>query len=121
MRKFLVPFWNQLDTNKNITIQDSVHWASARDLKGHLIIARGATLKVSCRLGMPKASKIIIEPGGQLILENATLHHPGRLKWQGIEVEQLGKEKGELVIIGDTKITGLEHPFEWAKPEVPKS
>lgn len=121
MRKFLVPFWNQLDTSKNIIIQDSVHWASARDLKGHLTIASGATLKISCRLGMPKASKIIIEPGAQLILDNATLHHPGQLKWQGIEVEQLGKEKGKLLIIGNTQITGLEHPFDWPHPEKPKS
>ncbi|MEM6379287.1 MAG: M43 family zinc metalloprotease [Bacteroidota bacterium] len=121
MRKYLVPFWNQLDTNQNITIQDSIHWAGARDIKGHLIITTGATLKLSCRLGMPKGAKIIIEPGAQLILENARLHHPGNFKWQGIEVQQLGKEKGKLVISGDTQIVDLEHPIDWVLPEEPKS
>lgn len=121
IRKYLVPFWNQLDTNKNIIIQDSVHWAGARELKGHLTIATGATLKVSCRLGMPTSGKITIEPGGKLILENALLHHPGSLKWQGIAVEQLRKEKGRLIIIGNTQITDLENPIDWSIPAPSKS
>ena len=70
---------------------------------------------------MPKGAKIIIEPGAQLILENARLHHPGNFKWQGIEVQQLGKEKGKLVISGDTQIVDLEHPIDWVLPEEPKS
>lgn len=121
IRKFLIPFWNQLDTTKNILIQDSIVWQGARDLKGHLTIAGGATLKVDCRLGMPKFGKIIIEPGAKLILDNALLHHPGELKWQGIEVQQLGKEKGRLIILGDTEIIDLEHPIDWKPAEEPKS
>jgi hypothetical protein len=112
-RKYLVPSWNQLDTNQNVIIQDSVHWSGARDLKGHLIIQSGATLKISCRLGMPKDGRIILAPGAQLILENAQVHHPGKHQWSGIEIEKRGKITGRLLIAGDTKITDLEHPINW--------
>ncbi len=108
-RSYLVPHWNQLDTTKNIVIQDSIYWGGAKDLKGNLKIASNATLVISCRLGMPIDSKITIEPGGTLRLEDALLHHPGGKSWQGIEIEEQGKQKGRLIVAGQSKIENIVH------------
>jgi hypothetical protein len=109
-RNYLIPHWNKLDTNRTITIRDSVVWAGAKDLKGNLVIAPGAQLRVQCRLGMPLASHILIQAGGQLILENAQLHHPEGRQWLGILIERAGKNKGLLRIGGNTQITDALHP-----------
>lgn len=118
-RKFLVPFWNQLDTTKNLVIRDSVIWKSGKDLKGNLIIDRGGLLQVNCRIGMPVDSYILIRPGGTLILENAQVHHPEGKKWLGIQVEQYRKEKGRLSIGGTTQILDAVHPIN--NPEMTAS
>ncbi|MEO0339222.1 MAG: hypothetical protein AAF242_08400 [Bacteroidota bacterium] len=108
-RNYIVPHWNTLDTTKNIVIQDSIFWGGAKDLKGNLTIASGATLVVACRLGMPINSKITIQPGGTLRLEDALVHHPGEKLWQGIEIEEQGKDKGKLIVVGQSKIENLVH------------
>lgn len=116
-RSYLVPHWNQLDTSQTIVIRDSVIWAGARDLRGNLVIAPGAQLKVSCRLGMPVGSHILVRPGGVLTLEDAQLHHPAGQSWQGIQVERSGKEKGLLRIGGTTQILDATHAVPGVYPK----
>jgi hypothetical protein len=118
-RSYLVPHWNKLDTNKTITIRDSVVWAGAKDLKGNLVIAPGAQLRVQCRLGMPLGSHILIQAGGQLILEDAQVHHPESQPWQGILIERAGKNKGLLRIGGDTQILDARHPVPTSMSSLP--
>ncbi|HKK75498.1 MAG TPA: M43 family zinc metalloprotease [Saprospiraceae bacterium] len=113
-RGYLVPHWNQLDTNRTILIRDSIVWAGAKDLRGNLIIAPGAKLKVNCRLGMPLGSHILIKAGGTLILEDAQLHHPEGRKWQGIQIEKTRKKKGYLRIGGNTQVLDAVHPLPTA-------
>lgn len=110
-RSYLVPHWNKLDSLQTIVIRDSVLWAGAKDLKGNLVIEAGAQLVVNCRLGMPLGSHIVVRSGGTLILEDAQLHHPDGKKWQGIQLEQIGKKRGSLRIGGATQILDAIHPI----------
>jgi hypothetical protein len=119
-RRYLLPHWNQLDTTKNIIITDSLLWAGAKDLKGNLIIEKGASLKITCRVGMPVNSYILIRPGGRLVLEDAQLHHPEGKKWQGIQIEAYRKEKGVLAIGGNTQIMDAMNPIEAPVSVVPE-
>ena len=104
-RNFLVDNWCRLRDEKSITITDSVEWKCKKDLEGNLTIKRGGTLKIWCRVSMPPNSKILIEPGGKLIIDHrARLHQACGETWQGIEIMKLGKEKGEVEVIGKGKI-----------------
>ena len=74
-RKLLIPHWCRLDTSQNVTIRDTVHWTTAKDLSGHLTIADGAQLTVSCRVALPENARIEVMPRGKLILDNSWLHN----------------------------------------------
>ncbi len=100
-RKLLIRTWCTLNPNKTIYISDNIHWQGAKDLEGHLVIENGGVLQIDCRISLPKGAKITVRPGGQLILANdAWLHNDCGNEWAGIEIEQLGKQKGEVVFKG---------------------
>lgn len=111
-RKLLVPTWCDYKAEKSIIIQDSIHWKGALDLEGDLTVAAGATLQVNCRLSLPKGAKITIEAGGKLILKNAHLHNACGDQWKGIEIQELKKEKGEVVLVGDVRLEDMEETIE---------
>ncbi len=112
-RKFILPTWCELKADKTITIQDSIVWKGAKDLEGHLIIANSGQLAVNCRLSLPKNAKISIEPTGKLVLNpDAKLHNACGDQWQGIEIQEKGKQKGALVIIGDPVIADIQNTIE---------
>ncbi|MEL6942911.1 MAG: hypothetical protein AAFO82_09600, partial [Bacteroidota bacterium] len=77
-----------------------------------LTVAAGATLQVNCRLSLPKGAKITIEAGGKLILKNAHLHNACGDQWKGIEIQELKKEKGEVVLVGDVRLEDMEETIE---------
>lgn len=108
-RKLLEPTWCTLDERKNITIQDSIDWNCMKDLEGHLTIAKGGILTMRCRTSLPKGAKITVQAGGKLILENTRLHNACGDEWLGIEVETFGKEKGEVVFMGEVKLENVVH------------
>jgi hypothetical protein len=60
---------------------------------------------------LPKGAKIIVEPGAKLILNNAWLHNDCGEEWQGIEVQELAKIVGEVVMMGTAKV---ENAANWA-------
>ena len=72
----------------DVVIRDSVHWAGARDLEGHLTIAKGGALRLSGRLSLPADAQITVEPGGRLWLDGARIHNACRDTWKGIFVEE---------------------------------
>ncbi len=109
VRQFLIPNWCSLQKGQDIFITDSVEWAGAKDLEGHLTIRAGGRLKVTCRLSIPEGGKITVEPGGELILDNARLHNACAHFWQGIEIQELGRLKGRVVRIGDVKVENAEN------------
>ncbi|MFN7119670.1 MAG: M43 family zinc metalloprotease [Saprospiraceae bacterium] len=106
-RRFLQPNWCQLHEDQHIIIRDSIHWRGAKDLEGHLTIATGAYLKVDCRVSLPAGAKITVQPGGTLVLDNAILHNACGDRWEGIEIQSLGKNKGQVIFIGEPKLENM--------------
>ena len=103
-RPLAIPTWCHFQEDKTITIRDTVDWPCQKDLEGNLIIAPGGMLTVNCRLSIPPAGKITVQPGGSLVLNGSRLHNACGKQWQGIEVQQEGRIKGEVLVIGDVKI-----------------
>lgn len=77
------------DANKTVTINsgEDILWAGSRYLSGDLIIESGAKLTLCCKLGMPAGSKIIVEPGGQFIVDAGQITNVCEEFWKGIEVQ----------------------------------
>lgn len=106
-RKLLVRTWCDLEEKKTIHIRDSVTWKGAKDLEGNLIIEDGGVLQIHCRVSLPKAAKITVQPKGTLILSNAWLHNDCGEEWQGIEIQSKGKHKGSVVFEGNPRLENL--------------
>lgn len=104
-RRLLEDRWCQLNPQASITITDSIQWSGAKDLEGHLTIERGGSLTIACRLSLPAKAKIRVKAGGRLILKDgAQLHNACGDQWEGIWIEEFGKEKGEVLYEGQPQI-----------------
>ena len=106
-RKFVIPWWCQNDTSKTYVIRDTVEWLGGRDIDASVVIEKGGSLKVCCRLGMPQASSILVKAGGTLILEEVTLHNDCGHQWHGIQIETIGKESGQIKEFGRVVIADV--------------
>jgi len=103
-RKLLVVNWCKLDKKKDIIITEDTQWLGAKDVIHNIIIKENASLEVHCRLSLPQNGKIVVEPGGKLILNNVLLHNSCDLSWQGIEIQEFGNKKGIVNSIGEVQI-----------------
>ncbi|MEZ5039302.1 MAG: M43 family zinc metalloprotease [Saprospiraceae bacterium] len=112
LRGVLEERWCTLNPNAHIYIKDTIVWAGAKDLEGHLTIEPGGELTVRCRLSLPKGAKITIKAGGRLILEDAQLHNACGDLWEGIQIEQIGKAKGEVFFVGMPSIENTINKVE---------
>lgn len=110
-RKLFMPRWCDINPAKNIVIRDKVDWNCMKDLEGHLRIAEGGVLTLRCRTSMPKDATITVAVGGKLILDNARLHNACGDEWAGIIIESTGKQKGEVVFIGDATLENARYPI----------
>ena len=61
-------------------------WNNTRKLKGNLIIEANSTLIVNCTVFMPEGGRIIVKPGGQLIVNEGIVSNDCGKMWNGIEV-----------------------------------
>ena len=53
----------------------------------NVVVDSGITLTVTCRIEMVPSAKIIVSPGGKLVVDGGTLTNAcGDVMWQGIEV-----------------------------------
>ncbi len=99
-RNILEPRWCRLDTSATITIRDSVRWDGSADLEGNIIIEKGATLEISCRVSLPRNATITIYPGGNLtVLSNGQLHNACNTTWGGIKLIHEGKTSGKITVM----------------------
>ena len=114
-RKLIDPTWCEYKEELSVSITDSVAWKGGRDLEGDLIIEKGAVLSIHCRVSMPPDSKIIVKPGGSLILDGAELHNACQLDWNGIEVQQKKELSGKIIIRNDIEIRDLARNDEQVK------
>ncbi len=103
-RKLLIRTWCTLNPEKTIYITEEINWKGAKDLEGHLVIEDGGILQIDCRISLPENAKITVRPGGQLILNDAWLHNDCGAEWAGIEIQQLGDKKGEVIFKGKPTI-----------------
>ena len=65
---------------------ETIIWEKAKTLQTGLRIESGGSLVVNNTLNMPKEGKIIVEQGGELIVDGGTITNGCGQQWQGIEV-----------------------------------
>jgi len=111
-RSLVVPTWCRLKEDKTITIRDSIAWRGAKDLEGHLIVENGGVLTLDCRLSVPPGGQIIIRPGGELRLgDNALVHNDCGLEWDGIIVQEQGRQAGRISLQEGSRIENIKNPL----------
>lgn len=120
-RRFVVQQWCIYHPGDLITITDTIHWQSAKDLLGDVYIADHGVLQVSCRLSFPKGARITIAPKGRLILNQAKLHNACGDTWYGIEVEKSRSASGKLIILGASSVEDALHPLVTGTPDTGSS
>ncbi len=109
-RRFLQPNWCSLRDEAHIHIRDTVEWRGAKDLEGHLTIEPGGELTIQCRVSLPANARITVKPGGILRLgKDARLHNACGNRWQGIEIQEQGKRRGEVIFMGEPKVEDVVH------------
>lgn len=70
-----------------ITNNTDLTWQNNRIMMSNLIIESGSKLTLkNCWLHMPSDARIIVKPGGALILDGAVITNKCNYFWQGIEV-----------------------------------
>lgn len=108
-RKLVAPLWCKLDENKTIVIQDTVHWAGAHDLEGNLVIAPGGALSIDCRVSIPPGGKIVVQAGGTLTLNGASLHNDCGGEWLGIEIQEFEDRRGIVRYLKEPSIENVRN------------
>ncbi len=106
-RKLIVEDWCTYVPNEYLSIEKNLEWFGARDLNKDVIIKKGASLTLHCRLSMAAGSKIIVQPGGALHLKSAVLHNSCGDEWGGIELLSNQKEKGVITQEGEVQILNV--------------
>lgn len=104
VRKLLIPTWCVRNPAHDAVIRDSVSWTGARDLEGHVTVANGGVLRLSCRVSLPEGARLTVEPGGVLILDGCRLHNACGKTWEGIFVQEKAGLRGEVRVVRPPKI-----------------
>jgi len=107
-RRLVEKDWCDYDPLKNLVITENTNLDRAIDMKGDIIIEGNASLRLSCRVHLPKGARIIVHPEATLILNGAKLHNDCGEKWGGIELLSKGKQTGKIEYLGDVTIDNLE-------------
>lgn len=69
----------------NVTTNET--WNTDRYFKGNVIVKSGKTLTINCGVAMSRYAKILVETGGQLIVQNSGhVTNISQRLWDGIEV-----------------------------------
>lgn len=72
----------------DLEIHDSTTWNTSRFINKNIVIKMGGVMTINghASIHMVSDAKIVVEPGGKLIVDGATLTNACGEKWQGIEV-----------------------------------
>lgn len=108
VRNCLVPEWCTLHRDREIIIADTVAWTGSRDLDGHLTIAPGGSLRLSCRVSLPPGGRITVQPGGVLWLDGCRLHNACGKTWQGIFIEEKNGLRGDVRVLRPPVLENLD-------------
>ena len=96
---FIDTVYTYLDSNQVI------EWDTPREIANHLVIPATSTLTISSNVYISEDAKIIVMPGGKLVLDGGLLTNQCGDTWQGIEVRgnpnatQTAANQGTLEII----------------------
>jgi hypothetical protein len=112
VRKVIRPDWCVYDPALTIAIRDSIHWKAAKDFGSDIRIESGGVLRLSCRLSLPTGAKIIVAPGGRLILDGCRIHNACGGTWEGIEIQKQGREQGRVELLRDPLIENVLHDID---------
>ncbi|MGH1334731.1 MAG: T9SS type A sorting domain-containing protein [Aureispira sp.] len=102
------------------TVSTNETWSANKHLARDLRIKAGASLHLqNMTLNMPKGGLIVVEPGGQLLVDSSTITNLCGQTWQGIEVwgntsleQHPNTNQGELLVINSK----IEHAKEAVSP-----
>lgn len=90
LKKFLTTssFTAALNTNPvfNYDVNSNETWTNDRYFKGNIRVKANKTLTIKCTVAMTRYSRIIVEPGAQLIIDGGTVTNISGLLWDGIFV-----------------------------------
>ncbi len=77
------------DATKTVNIYngENVLWNSTRYLQGDIVVQSGATLTISCKLGMAPGAVITVQPGGTLNVDGGWITNICGNLWGGIYVQ----------------------------------
>jgi hypothetical protein len=91
-RKLLLfDFCNKKENQLPIVIKNKTQWLGEKDIDRDIIVKKGGSLRICCRLSLPKDGAIIVEKGGELILDHVKIHNACDYKIDGIMVHKGGK------------------------------
>jgi hypothetical protein len=98
-------------TGGSETLEQNKKWKITMLLEKSIIIPAGITLTIeNCRVYLPTEAKIVVERGGTLVLDGATLTSACNDLWWGVEVhgdsryEQLDGVQGKIILKNDAVI-----------------
>lgn len=79
---------HHFDNNRYLEVSSNTTWDFSRKMYTNLRVKSGATLTIQCEVQFVPEAKIIIEPGGKLILDGGKLTNEDYYNdfWKGIEV-----------------------------------
>ena len=104
LRGLVVKNWCKLDTSETIRITGNDVWEGALDLSYNVVVEKGASLEIRCRVSMPKGSSITVKEGGKLILDHCRLHSDCGKSWEGIKLQHSKQDSAYIEYIGESII-----------------
>lgn len=112
-RNYIEPTWCQYKPDNPVIIpaRHTVVWSCNKDIESNIVIGKHATLIVHCRVVMPEQAKIIVKPGGKLLLNGGVITTDCKAHWRGIEIEKSRKAEGKVEMLNGAKIEGYITPI----------
>jgi hypothetical protein len=111
-RALLIKDWCEVDELKNAVINKNTTWNDCKNIHGNIIIEPGARLVIRCKTAMPNRSKIVVKPGGELVLQGAHLYNDCGNEWLGIRSLKNGARLGKVSYIGNlNKVEHSKYPI----------
>jgi hypothetical protein len=105
-RGVVIPDWCTKQV-ENIIIHDTIIWKGARDLASDLIIMTGGHLTIKNCVSIPQHGRILVHPGGTLVLDGCILQNTCALPWDGIFT--LKNKKGQSGVVQVVNPVQFEH------------
>ncbi|MCF8237560.1 MAG: hypothetical protein K9I85_05350 [Saprospiraceae bacterium] len=103
-RSLLKRNWCDPLPDYNLTITDTQVWEGEVDLFGDVIIAAGGHLTIRCEVSFPQGSRLLVQPGGQLVIDGGLLTNDCGLPWQGVILGCKGRDCGKVTLTEDADI-----------------